>query len=439
MNPRPLQFVELNCFVDKPVEIVTTDRQILIGKVRFVGLTDLSDEYWVGLELPHPTGTTNGKAKGKEYFRTKPKHGLFVELPTIRTCVECPAQTFLEEQQQYQMAQRNKKPQHPSSTMLFQSDLLHKTVTVERESGALDKGVVRFHGKTHFANGIWVGVELFEPTGRNNGTVAGVPYFKCQQGHGVFVKEDLVTERVEENFTFERTAPRGMLAVRQSEGDGNPNPNPNPSGNDGPPRPRGEPRSIRGGSRSPKNGGGGGPGSPGIQDPDAGPGPGFVLGKTPPPNIEDRAMGGIPIIDNPIQSHSRHNDGQGGSGPLRTPEGDALTPIVNRDVDGAPIGPRPGPRIGLGYPDTQQHQNSRSRKQQGRHGYGYNQPKRGQQRQRHPDRHFGTNNDSDCDEDDDGENLTPPSAALQKLEGTLSPSDRRQIVRALDENVKAQV
>ena len=38
------------------------------------------------------------------------------------------------------------------------------------------EGIVRFCGETKFAPGPWIGVELQEPTGKNNGTVQGIEY-----------------------------------------------------------------------------------------------------------------------------------------------------------------------------------------------------------------------------------------------------------------------
>ena len=42
----------------------------------------------------------------------------------------------------------------------------------------------RYCGTTEFATGIWAGVELDDPDGKNNGSVKGVMYFKCKPNHG---------------------------------------------------------------------------------------------------------------------------------------------------------------------------------------------------------------------------------------------------------------
>lgn len=51
------------------------------------------------------------------------------------------------------------------------------------------RGVVRFKGPTSFnATGKWIGIELYEKNGKNDGSVEGIPYFNCEQGYGVFVR-----------------------------------------------------------------------------------------------------------------------------------------------------------------------------------------------------------------------------------------------------------
>ena len=51
------------------------------------------------------------------------------------------------------------------------------------------RGVVRFKGPTSFmSTGKWVGIELYEKNGKNDGSVDGISYFNCQLGYGVFVR-----------------------------------------------------------------------------------------------------------------------------------------------------------------------------------------------------------------------------------------------------------
>lgn len=51
------------------------------------------------------------------------------------------------------------------------------------------QGVIAFIGKTNFAAGKWIGIILDEPKGKNDGTVQGVEYFKCDENCGMFVRE----------------------------------------------------------------------------------------------------------------------------------------------------------------------------------------------------------------------------------------------------------
>lgn len=55
-------------------------------------------------------------------------------------------------------------------------------------TGAFGRGVVRFFGSADFKAGKWCGIELPGPTGKNDGSVAGVQYFSCPPNHGIFVR-----------------------------------------------------------------------------------------------------------------------------------------------------------------------------------------------------------------------------------------------------------
>ncbi len=50
------------------------------------------------------------------------------------------------------------------------------------------EAVIRFAGQTSFAAGVWVGIELADDSGKNDGSVQGERYFECPLGHGMFVR-----------------------------------------------------------------------------------------------------------------------------------------------------------------------------------------------------------------------------------------------------------
>ena len=58
--------------------------------------------------------------------------------------------------------------------------------------------IVRFAGTTSFQTGEWVGIELEEATGKNDGFVKGERYFECQQGYGMFLRPSGVRQVLED-------------------------------------------------------------------------------------------------------------------------------------------------------------------------------------------------------------------------------------------------
>ena len=61
------------------------------------------------------------------------------------------------------------------------------------------EGHIRHLGPTQFKEGIWCGVELTEPRGKNNGTIDGVTYFTCAQDFGLFIRPEYVSQYNEED------------------------------------------------------------------------------------------------------------------------------------------------------------------------------------------------------------------------------------------------
>ncbi|RFU28234.1 hypothetical protein B7463_g8115, partial [Scytalidium lignicola] len=59
-------------------------------------------------------------------------------------------------------------------------------------------GTVRYLGHTHFATGDWIGVELEDGGGKNDGSVQGERYFDCAMGRGMFVRPTIVVRILEQ-------------------------------------------------------------------------------------------------------------------------------------------------------------------------------------------------------------------------------------------------
>uniref|UniRef100_A0A1A7Z1R7 CAP-GLY domain containing linker protein family, member 4 n=1 Tax=Iconisemion striatum TaxID=60296 RepID=A0A1A7Z1R7_9TELE len=58
-------------------------------------------------------------------------------------------------------------------------------------------GTLRFCGSTEFSGGLWAGVELDKPEGKNDGSVAGVQYFTCRVKHGIFAPLSKISKPLE--------------------------------------------------------------------------------------------------------------------------------------------------------------------------------------------------------------------------------------------------
>lgn len=50
------------------------------------------------------------------------------------------------------------------------------------------RGTVRYVGPLGTKPGVFVGIELDEPLGRNNGSFEGKKLFECEENHGVFIR-----------------------------------------------------------------------------------------------------------------------------------------------------------------------------------------------------------------------------------------------------------
>ena len=77
--------------------------------------------------------------------------------------------------------------------------ILNAAVIVSTNSVMNKPGIVRYIGPAKFAGGTWIGVELEQAFGKNDGSIKGKSYFKCEENKGVFVRPDKLTLVVKQN------------------------------------------------------------------------------------------------------------------------------------------------------------------------------------------------------------------------------------------------
>jgi len=63
-----------------------------------------------------------------------------------------------------------------------------ETVFLLRERDQVARATVRYFGNVNFNPGAWVGLEMHDTPGKNDGSVNGISYFNCKPGAGLFVR-----------------------------------------------------------------------------------------------------------------------------------------------------------------------------------------------------------------------------------------------------------
>jgi len=128
----------------------------LKGEVKYVGELLGKQGTFYGIELKENKGKNDGTLDGHYYFKTKDKKGKFVLIGDIKSS----------------------KP----------GDLPRVTVGDKVKVLGKGDGTIRYIGTPKFKPGIWYGIELESPNGKNNGTVDKHQYFQCTDKHGSFVQ-----------------------------------------------------------------------------------------------------------------------------------------------------------------------------------------------------------------------------------------------------------
>nr|XP_042899072.1 CAP-Gly domain-containing linker protein 1 isoform X3 [Parasteatoda tepidariorum] len=183
------------------------------GLIKFLGKTDFAPGIWAGVLLDEAVGKNDGSVAGVKYFKCEPNYGVFARPQKLtRTMGALPSDTMgsttnlrnagatmgsttsiasLRSGVGLATPVNSRTPgtsvtSPTSATREVCSKLrLGKRVVASSTTG-VKTGVLRFIGETDFAKGEWAGIELDEPVGKNDGSVAGKRYFTCPMKYGLF-------------------------------------------------------------------------------------------------------------------------------------------------------------------------------------------------------------------------------------------------------------
>ncbi|CAF0920095.1 unnamed protein product [Rotaria sp. Silwood1] len=182
------------------------------GTIKYIGPTSLGSGVWYGIELDLPDGLHDGflSVDGQRYFQCKPQHGVFVRSQNLKKFNNNDRLTHSLSNSLDRQTKRNSR----MATSEYDTGIMaSNSVEDDQISKSMDSGVhsitfhigdkvychnhlaiVRFIGRTAFADGIWIGIEFVSrPLGKNDGSVNGQVYFQCKQNHGLFIRPNRLT------------------------------------------------------------------------------------------------------------------------------------------------------------------------------------------------------------------------------------------------------
>ncbi|XP_035529600.1 CAP-Gly domain-containing linker protein 4-like isoform X2 [Morone saxatilis] len=224
-------------------EVRLGERVLVVGQrtgvVQFYGKTRFAPGLWLGIKLDKPSGKNDGSVGGVRYFSCPPKHGVFAppsRVQRIHGSVDCLSElsssrlsqphsgtirrslstssaiaTPKETSRRSPVTRSRSNPHRrrwstlsggvpgntagSSPTPSFDGQVcLHVGMQVLLTS-ANEMAFIRYLGTADFAPGLWLGLELRSPKGKNDGSVGGRRYFTCRPGHGVLVRPSRITYR----------------------------------------------------------------------------------------------------------------------------------------------------------------------------------------------------------------------------------------------------
>lgn len=179
------------------------------GYIQYLGETQFASGDWAGVVLDEPIGKNDGSVSGIRYFQCEPRRGVFARLHRLTRYPTTPPtkydiHTAVNGDSRKTTTTKVMNSPKGCKTVVTTSTTVTSPVKSPRlriadrvlvnSSSGIRTGVLRYLGPTAFASGQWAGVELDEPVGKNDGSVAGKRYFDCRMKYGLFAPVHKITK-----------------------------------------------------------------------------------------------------------------------------------------------------------------------------------------------------------------------------------------------------
>jgi len=158
------------------------------GIIRYIGKLNHEKGTWYGLEVMTGNGRHDGTINGVQYFTVKPGMGVFV------------LANFLN--RKLSRLSIEKLGIFDSKGDFVSNSDIRINSRVELRFGGV--GIIKYIGAVPSHRGMWYGIELDNPTGKNS----GLGIFKCKPMHGIFVRRNRIKTILSQTITL------GVISTR---------------------------------------------------------------------------------------------------------------------------------------------------------------------------------------------------------------------------------